>query len=198
MPGQKNRKLDPFFEQESPGQTILAALRDLCLTAELDEEIKWRHPCYTHNDQNVCILGSLRQSISISFFLGAMLDDPNQLLKHPGPNTRAGKVVLLDSLADLERSQGAIAHLLNQAKTLAEKSVRFDYEESRETEAYPQALQAALSAEPALRQAWEALTPGRRRAWLIHFGSAKQSKTVVSRIEKATSKIIAGKGWNER
>lgn len=198
MLGLINRNLDPFFQQEGPVRDTLAALRELCLAAGLREEIKWRHPCYTHNEQNVCILGHLREDASISFFLGAMLHDPKELLTQAGPNTRAGKVVLLTSLEDLTRRQAALADLLAQAKTLADRGVRFDYEKSRETAPYPEELQAALNTDPALRQGWEALTPGRRRAWLIHFGGAKQSKTVINRIGKARSQIIAGKGWNER
>ena len=198
MTHQKNDKLDPFFEQESPVRETLIAMRDLCLTTGLTEEIKWRHPCYTHNGQNICIFGNFREGARISFFLGSMLNDPTNLLQQVGPNTRAAKVVILDSHEDFMVKEPALAELMAQAKTFAAQGVCFDYSQDRDDHEWPVELHAALAVDTELSQAWTALTPGRRRAWLIHFGSAKQSQTVVNRIDKASDKIKAGKGWNER
>ena len=198
MTERKNHKLDPFFEQESPVRDTLIALREICLASGLKEEIKWRHPCYTHNNHNVCIFGNFREGARLSFFLGSMLSDPTKLLEKVGPNTRAGKVVILDSHDDFIARESAILSLIVQAKELAAQGQRFDYSQDRDDNEWPVELHEALAADTELSQAWKALTPGRRRAWLIHFGSAKQSQTVINRIDKASDKIKAGKGWNER
>ena len=194
----KNHKLDPFFEQESPVRETLIALRELCLATGLTEEIKWRHPCYTHNGQNVCIFGNFREGARLSFFLGSMLSDPANLLAQVGPNTRAGKVVIFDSHESFLTNQNALVDLIAEAKTFAAQGIRFDYSQDRDDHEWPVELHAALAVDTELSEAWEALTPGRRRAWLIHFASAKQSQTVINRIDKASDKIKAGKGWNER
>ena len=194
----KNHKLDPFFEQESPVHETLIALREMCLANGLTEEIKWRHPCYTHNGQNICIFGNFRKGARLSFFLGSMLSDPTNLLAQVGPNTRAGKVVIFDTYEIFLTNQNALVDLITEAKTFAAQGIRFDYSQDRDDYEWPVELHTALAVDTELSQAWEALTPGRRRAWLIHFGSAKQSQTVINRIDKAGDKIKAGKGWNER
>ena len=108
------------------------------------------------------------------------------------------KVVILDSHDDFIASESAILSLIVQAKELAAQGQRFDYSQDRDDNEWPVELHEALAADTELSQAWTALTPGRRRAWLIHFSSAKQSQTVINRIGKASDTIKAGKGWNER
>ena len=105
--------------------------------------------------------------------------------------------MILDSHDDFIASESAIS-LIVQAKELAAQGQRFDYSQDRDDNEWPVKLHEALAADTELSQAWTALTPGRRRAWLIHFSSAKQSQTVINRIGKAGDKIKAGKGWNER
>ena len=198
MPSAKNKKLDPFFDFDSAWRDPLRLLRQIMLDLDLVEEIKWKHPCYTHAGQNVCIFGNFRDGANVSFFLGALLDDPQQLLEKVGENTRAGRLIRFESVADIHNKRSALEALLNQAINHAAKGTKFDFEGTRDERPEPDELVEAHMSDVIYRQAWEALTPGRRRAWLIHFTSAKQSQTKTNRIAKARDKVLAGKGWNER
>ena len=186
------------LSRESPVRDTLIALRGICLASGLKEEIKWRHPCYTHNNQNVCIFGNFREGARLSFFLGSMLSDPTKLLEKVGPNTRAGKVVILDSHDDFIASESAILSLIVQAKELAAQGQRFDYSQDRDDNEWPVKLHEALAADTELSQAWTALTPRSTARLVDTFSSAKQSQTVINRIGKASGQSKAGKGWNER
>lgn len=175
----------------------LQLLREIVLESELKEEVKWGVPCYTLAGKNIATLSALKGAVVLSFFRGAELSDPDELLELPGPNSRLARVIRFNQIGDIERRRKCLPVYLNASIAL-EKKGRRKAAASDALPDYPVELIAAFDADKSLKIAFEALTPGRQRGYLIYFGSAKQATTVVARINKLTAKIREGKGWNER
>lgn len=173
----------------------LKALRAIVLGSGLTEEIKWSCPCYTSEGRNVAMVAALKEACVLSFFDGAQLRDPHELLELPGPNSQEGRVIRFTSLTQIERCAKAIRGLLEQA--IAQASAPKQKRESTEAITYPEELQEAFLDDPKLREAFEGLTPGRKRGYLLHFSQAKQSATRRSRIAKCAPTIRLGKGLHD-
>ncbi|MGR3485062.1 MAG: YdeI/OmpD-associated family protein [Paracoccaceae bacterium] len=174
----------------------LAALRGLCLGAGLAETAKWGHPTYIAGGRNVAILGALRAGARVSFPQAGLLTDPDHVLRPAGPNTPVANVVALPDMAAFDRLRHAVARLLAQARDHAIAGRRAPRTAPDET--MPEELTAALDADPALAEAFAALTPGRRRSHVIHLRGAKQARTRAARVERLRPRILAGKGAMER
>src|ERR1700749_2635067 len=137
----------------------LEALRPILLRAGLDEDFKWRKPCYTHDGSNVVIFQPFKDLCALLFFKGALLEDPDGALKEQGENTRSALRLEFRSVADVTAPKSTSAALAQA-----------------DDAPIPEAPTTQLAAAPVLREAWPRLTPGRRRGWLLHFKAAKQSK----------------------
>lgn len=174
----------------------LEALRALLGGTELVEEMKWGSPCYTLDGKNVVMLVSRRDYCALSFFKGAALDDPDSALTPPGPNSRYGRLLTFGSLEDVERLRAHAEGFVRQAIDLERAGVEVVVDAAPEP--MPAEFEERLDADPDLRLAFEALTPGRRRSHILFVGGAKQSATRARRVERCTEKIFAGKGYNER
>ena len=174
----------------------LRALREILHATELVEEVKWGCPCYTLEGKNVLMISALKERCVLSFFKGAAIEDPDDLLERPGPNTRTARVVYLTSLQDVEDRQDAIRSLVRAAIDVGRSGVRVEAPD--DPEPMPEELELRLRADPELLAAFEALTPGRQRSHLLHVGGAKQSATRARRAEACAAKIFAGKGFHER
>jgi uncharacterized protein YdeI (YjbR/CyaY-like superfamily) len=192
-----NPNVTPLFERSKTWRAEMTALRELVLETELDEELKWYQPCYTCEGKNVVIIGKLKDSCVLSFFKGALLADSEGVLEAPGPNTQSGRVIRIRSVDDVQRLAPSIRTFLKEAiaNEKAGRTVAFKSIAEREI---PAELEEQFARVKGLRTAFEALTPGRRRAYLMHFTSAKQSSTRTARIERATPDIFEGKGLGER
>jgi len=175
----------------------LRLLREIIQESGLREEIKWSVPCYTHDGKNILLLSALKESVTVSFLAGAALKDPQGLLEKPGPNSRFARYMRFVDAPSVASSKSALLAFIQQAKTLAASGEGSTVEDGSLPEC-PEELIQAFEANPQLEEAFMALTPGRQRGYLIHFSSAKQSKTRAARIEKYTPKILQGKGWQER
>lgn len=173
----------------------LLAVRSLVLESGLEEAMKWGSPCYLVDGQVAIMLAARREACVLSFFRGAMLDDPEGILELPGPNSRLGRVLRLTSLNQLERAKPAILNLVEEAKRAAKLPIPDSLKQPAEL---PEELDEALQEDPALASAFFALTPGRQRGWIIQIGGAKQSATRRARIIKATARIFAGQGPHDR
>lgn len=175
----------------------LAALRALCRDAGLTEAVKWGHPCYTHAGRNVAILGATRDGARLSFFAAGLLDDPAGVLEHQGPNSRHPDLVRATDTARVAAIAPAIRALLAQAMDHAAAGRR---EAPRDPDdiALPDALLAALDDDPALAEAFDRLTPGRRRSHAIHVAGAKTPAGQAARVDRARNLILAGKGALDR
>lgn len=174
----------------------LAALRRLCLGAGLAETAKWGHPVYVHAGRNVAILGAFRDHLRLSFFEAGLLSDPLGALERQGPNTRHPDCLRFRSEAEVAAREGLALGLLRQAMGHAERGERAPREAGEAL--LPEELLAALDADPALAEAFHALTPGRRRSHAFAVGGAKRAQTRAARVEALRPLILAGKGALER
>lgn len=174
----------------------LAALRSICLSAGLEEAVKWGHPCYRHAGRNVAIIGAFRGDFRLSLFDAGLLDDADRVLERQGPNSQHADAIRFLDLADVTRKEPAIRALLSQALRISASGQKVAKKES--TLDLPEELRAALGADPALGQAFAALTPGRQRSHVIALSSAKTAQTRIARIDKLRTRILEGKGATER
>lgn len=174
----------------------LAALRALLLKSGLTEEVKWGFPCYTLNGKNVIMIQAFRQYFALAFFKGELLDDPDQMLVTPGEQTQAARQIRLQKATDVNDNREVIMKLIDQAVALERSGKKIPPKEKKPLE-LPQELLQAFQQDPALKAAFEALTPGRQRGYQIFIAQAKQSKTRLDRIEKYRSNILQGKGYQE-
>lgn len=174
----------------------LVALRERVLASGLTETMKWGAPCYTLDGQNVVMMSALKEFVALSFFKGALLDDVHDLLEAPGPNTRHARLLKFTSVDQVQKRAEAIADYLAQA--IANERAGRRVERVEAPEPMPEELQAVLDGDPAAAAAFDALTPGRRRSYVLHVGGAKQAKTRAARAERCIPKVLTGKGFNER
>jgi uncharacterized protein YdeI (YjbR/CyaY-like superfamily) len=193
----KDPRVAEYIEGMSAWRSEFEALRPVLLRAGLDEELKWRKPCYTHDGSNVVIFQPFKDPCALLFFKGALLEDPDGALKEQGENTRSALRLEFRSVADVAAAKRTIAALAQDAIRVEQASLSVPKRDSADDGPYPEELHMLLTADPALRDAWERLTPGRRRGWLLHFNGAKQSKTRVARIERATPLILEGFGMHD-
>lgn len=175
----------------------LEALRPQLLRAGLEEELKWGKPCYTYEWSNVVIFQPFKEMCALLFFKGALLQDADGVLREQGENTRSALRLEFRSLADVTAAKATIASLVQDAIDVERAGLSVPKRALGDDGPYPEELAVLLDADPALRDAWERLTPGRRRGWLLHFNGAKQSKTRVARIERATPLIFEGFGMHD-
>lgn len=171
-------------------------LRSILLSTKLEEEFKWRLPCYTSGGHNIVIIQPFKACLGLMFFKGSLLKDQKKLLADNGPNSQITRRFEFRSVQEVTKLSAAIKAYIKEAIALEESGQKV--KTKRKPELLPEELKKAFSRMPKLKKAFEALTPGRRRGYLIHFSSAKQSSTRTSRIEKYTPAILAGKGMHDR
>ncbi len=173
----------------------LAELRRIALACGLVETVKWKQPTFTSEGHNILILGRRKQHCVLSFPRGALLQDPAGLLESAGPNTRSAKVVRFTELSRIRAEEPALRALIASAVEVAKAGLRL--EPPSERAALAEEIQARLEADPPLKAAFEALTPGRQRAYNLHVAGAKQSSTRAARFERCIERVLAGKGPND-
>lgn len=174
-------------------QAVRTVLRD----CGLDEAVKWGKPCFTFEGNNVAILQGFKASCALMFFKGTLLKDTHGVLVAPGVNSQAGRRIEFTSLAEVRAAQPILRDYVAQAIRLEQAGSRVEFKQKHELE-LPAELQAAFKKNAKLGTAFRALTPGRQRAYVMHFAGAKQAATRVARIEKVTARILAGKGLTDR
>jgi uncharacterized protein YdeI (YjbR/CyaY-like superfamily) len=172
----------------------LEVLRPVLLRAGLDEEFKWYKPCYTHGGSNVVIFQPFKELCALLFFKGALLKDPDGALKEQGEDTRSGLRLEFRSVADVMAAKRTIAALVQDAIRVEQARAVSPRARSRGRGALPRGARYAARRGPRPGRRVGACPPGRRRGWLLHFNAAKQSKTRVARIERATPRILEGFG----
>jgi uncharacterized protein YdeI (YjbR/CyaY-like superfamily) len=186
-----------YIEGMRAWRAELEALRPVLLRAGLEEEFKWYKPCYTHGGANIVIFQPFKELCALLFFRGALLKDPDGVLKEQGKNTRSALRLEFRSVADVRAVESTIAALVQDAIHVERTGMSIPKRDPADDGPYPDELAMLLAADPGLRDAWERLTPGRRRGWLLHFNGAKQSKTRIARIERALPRIFEGFGMHD-
>jgi uncharacterized protein YdeI (YjbR/CyaY-like superfamily) len=174
----------------------MKALRDIALETGLDEEVKWGFPAYTFDKKNIFMLGSFKDHSTIMFFKGALLSDSSNILVQPTENTNSGRQLRFTNANEIQKLKKTILSYIFEAVELEKSGAKV---EAKKTSEYPmpEELELKFKELPELKAAFEKLTPGRQRGYLLHFSQAKQSATRLSRIEKNMEAIFNGKGLNE-
>lgn len=172
-------------------------LRDILLDSGLEERVKWGKLCYAWDDSNVAIIYGMKNSCAVGFFKGSLLEDEDGVLVQPGKHSQAMRRLHFESLTEIKDSEEMIRRFIQRAIQVEKDGLEVEFTEKDNLD-YPDELLDALDDDTELTEAFKELTPGRQRGWVLHFSDAKQSETRARRIDKARSKIIAGKGWNER
>ena len=191
-----NPEVDRHIEALKAWRPETKALREILLSCGLKEEFKWRQPCYTSKGMNIAILGNFKDCCVVSFFKGAMLDDPDGILQKPGENTQAGRVIRFRNLDEIQSLAGRIRDLVHQAVDIEESGAVPEKKQPPVLQT-PAELIDAFERDPALRAAFEGLTAGRRRGYLMYFNAASQSGTKTRRIESYRDRILNGKGIHD-
>jgi uncharacterized protein YdeI (YjbR/CyaY-like superfamily) len=192
----KDTSADDFMARTQRWKPEFALLRELVLSCGLDEALKWGKPCYTLEGRNVVLLHGFKDYCAILFLKGALLNDEQNILVRQTDNVQAARQARFASTADILRQRAVLKAYVAEAIAL-EKSCQQVVMKTTEAFERPPELQQALAESPALLAAFEALTPGRQRGYILHIAAAKQAKTRVSRIEKCTPRMLAGKGLND-
>jgi uncharacterized protein YdeI (YjbR/CyaY-like superfamily) len=177
-------------------QDEMAQLRRILLECGLTEELKWGQPCYTFQKGNVVILSALKESCVLSFFKGVLLKDSHGILTAPGKNSQVDRLIRFTDVQKVLDLEPIIKAYIQEAIDLEKTGVKVEFK--KRPEPIPEELQHKFDEMPDLNTAFEALTPGRQRGYILYISAAKQSKTRTSRIEKHIQRILDGKGIHDR
>ncbi len=188
--------VDQFIQSAQSWQEEMYLLRTILLSCKLNESIKWGQPCYTVNNKNVIMLQSFKQHCGLGFFNGASLKDEKSLLIKAGEHTQSSRQMRFTSLAEINRLKPTIKSYILEAISNEKDSSKLKPNEGPATIDVEE-LKERFKHDKAFKKAFEKLTPGRQRAYLIFFSGAKQAATRVTRIEKYVESILAGRGIND-
>lgn len=189
-------RLDAFFSHLTDWRAELLALRAILQDSGLTETFKWSSPVYTAQGGNVAIIWGFKDRAAIGFFKGVLMADPEGVLEAPGDNSRSSRVINFTDLDQITAAAPMLRAYIAEAARIEEQGLKVDL--PKDDLDYPEELVSRLDGDADFREAFDSLTPGRRRSWVLHFGSAKQAATRAGRIEKAAPKILEGKGFNDR
>jgi uncharacterized protein YdeI (YjbR/CyaY-like superfamily) len=191
----RTSKVDAFVSRAKNWQGEIQALRSILLDCGLDEELKWGKPCFIFEGRNVAIIQPFKEHCSLMFFKGVLIQDTHNLLRSQGENTQSAMRLEFTSRDQIKKT--VVKSYVKQAIAVEKAGLKVDFKAKREPE-LPKELTQILNKDSKLAKAFHALTPGRRRGYVLHFTGAKQSDTRTARVEKCIPKILAGKGINDR
>lgn len=191
-----NPKVDEFLSKTKKWQEEMEKLRMILLDCNLTEELKWGKPCYTFQGNNIAIIHGFKEYCALLFIKGALLKDTNGILIQQTENVQAGRQVRFTGVQEIVEMEATLKNYIYEAIEVEKAGLEVDFKKNTEL-IIPEELQNKFDEIPALKTAFEALTPGRQRAYILHFSGPKQSKTRESRIEKCMQQILNGKGLND-
>lgn len=192
----KNPKVDIFLSKVKKWNEELENLRKIVLDCGLTEELKWKQPCYTFNKSNIVLIHGFKEYCALLFFKGVLLNDTNGILIQQTENVQSGRQIRFTNLKEIVKMESILKNYIYEAVEVEKAGLEVNFKKTTEFK-IPEEFQCALDKNPDFKNAFEALTPGRQRAYILHFSAPKQSKTRVSRIEKYTQRIFDGKGLND-
>lgn len=185
-----------YFATATQWKNELQHLREILLDCNLNETIKWNHPCYDYNGSNIAIIGGLKNHFVLSFFKGALLCDEHKITTAPGENSQSTRSIKFTTALQLFEKKEILKRYLLEAIEIEKAGLKVPHQKPEELQLIEE-LQQKLAANEPLRVAFDALTPGRKRAYNIYFSSAKQTATRLHRIDICTDKILKGFGFND-
>jgi uncharacterized protein YdeI (YjbR/CyaY-like superfamily) len=191
-----NPKVDEFINNTKQWRDEFKELRRLLLDFPLSEDLKWGKPCYTFQNNNIVLIHGFKEYCALLFIKGSLLQDPHGVLVQQTENVQAGRQVRFNSFQQIIDMEAILKEYVNEAIEVEKAGLEVSFKKSTEY-TVPEEFQNKLNENPALKAAFEVLTPGRQRAYLLHFSEPKQSKTREARIEKYIPQILNGKGLND-
>jgi uncharacterized protein YdeI (YjbR/CyaY-like superfamily) len=191
-----NPKVDAVLAHAQQWKAEFAKLRTIALSCGLSEELKWGQPCYTSDDKNIVLIHGFKEYCALLFFKGVLLKDPKSILITQTENVQAGRQIRFTSVKEITKLAPLLKTYIQEAIEVEKSGLKVKKKPTNEFTMPPE-LRTKLEESAALKKAFEALTPGRQRGYILYFASAKQSKTRESRIEKYLPRIFDGKGWND-
>lgn len=191
-----NPKVDFYFSEAEKWQEEIEQLRTIILDCGLTEELKWGSPCYTFNKSNIVLIHVFKEYCALLFFKGALLNNSDGILIQQTENVQAARQIRFTNIREIIELKPILKACIYEAIEVEKAGLKVDFKKPSEF-AVAQEFQHKLDQIPALKTAFEALTPGRQRAYLLHFSAPKQSKTRESRVEKYIPLILNSKGLND-
>lgn len=191
-----NSDVNVYVRNSKQWRAETEALRSVLLKCRLTEDFKWSKPCYTFEGNNIAIIQPFKACLGLMFFKGVLLKDPEGILAEVGPNSQSAMRIEITSVQQITKLASTIKAYVKEAVELETSGQKV--ERKTKPEPIPTELKEMFKADTKLKKAFEALTPGRQRAYVLHFSGAKLSETRKSRIEKCTPRILEGKGLNDR
>jgi len=189
----KNPHVTELIKNESRWSKEFEALRNIILETGLSEEFKWEQPTYALGDANICLIHGFKKFCAILFFKGSLMEDPRDILVQQTENVQVGRQIRFTNLAEIEDMKSTIKQYVEEAIRVEKSGIKAEYKQTKDYKV-PEELQEMFEEMPAFKEAFEKLTPGRQRGYLLFFAAAKQSDTRKSRIEKNIDKIMDGYG----
>lgn len=192
-----NPKVDFFFEKPSQWQSAFRELRRIALETGLTEELKWGKPCYTLNGGNIFLIHGFKEYCALLFHKGALLKDTKGILFQQTKNVQSARQLRFTNVDEVREQEKVIKTYIYEAVEVERAGLQVKMKKTSEFD-MPEELEHKLEKDKDFKTAFEALTPGRQRGYMLYISEAKQSKTRENRIEKCVPKILQGKGYNER
>jgi uncharacterized protein YdeI (YjbR/CyaY-like superfamily) len=191
-----NPKVDGFLQRAKQWREEFETLRTIVLDCALSEELKWGQPCYTFQNKNIVVIHGFKDYCAMLFFKGALLSDTRGILIQQTENVQSARQIRFSSVREIVKLKPILKAYIQEAIEVEKVGLKVTFKKPTEF-AVAKEFQEKLDRLPALKEAFDALTPGRQRAYLLHFAAPKQSKTRESRVEKCLPQILAGKGLND-
>ena len=192
-----NPKVDEFLSKAQKWQEEFEKLRMIILDCQLTEELKWGKPCYTFQNKNIVLIHGFKEYCAVLFFKGALLNDAKGILIQQTENVQAARQIRFTNVREIVEMEPILKAYIYEAIEVEKAGLKVNFKKTSEF-IIPEEFQIKLDEIPALKTAFEALTPGRQRAYNLYFSAPKQSKTRESRVEKCMQQILDGKGLNDR
>src|SRR5882724_7448163 len=191
-----NPKVDFYFRKANRWQEEVQRLRMIVLDCRLTEELKWGVPCYTFEKSNIVLIHGFKEYCALLFFKGALLKDAKDILVQQTENVQAARQIRFTNVREIVGMKPILKAYIKEAIEVEKAGLEVNYKKTSEF-AIPEEFQNRLDESPALKTAFDALTPGRQRGYILYFSAAKQSKTREARVEKCVQQILNGKGLND-
>ncbi|WP_340082390.1 YdeI family protein [Terribacillus sp. FSL K6-0262] len=197
MKNDMHPKVDEFLSKADQWKEEYIALRNIVRDCELTEEFKWKHPCYTFEGKNIVLIHGFKEYCALLFHKGALLKDTHGILIQQTENVQAARQIRFTNVQEITDKEAILKDYIHQAVEVEKAGLEVAFK--KETDyIIPEELHDKFQEIPALKAAFEALTPGRQRAYILYFSQAKQAKARQSRVEKYVKHILDGKGLNNK
>jgi uncharacterized protein YdeI (YjbR/CyaY-like superfamily) len=194
--GKSNPLVDKAHAKEKRWNAEFAALRQLCLASGLNEEMKWGQACYDLNGGNVVLIHGFKDYCALLFMKGALLKDPKGILVQQTKNVQAARQIRFAAIADINKQEAMVKAYISEAIAVEKSGAKVEMKSAEQFD-MPEEFLKRLDDDPRLAEAFHALTPGRQKGYLLHFGGAKQSVTRAARVAKHAPRILKGLGLDD-